>query len=81
VFVAEQDDKQQGFERITLYYVDGGVPRIQAFSGRWLISPEQWLEARDDDRLETSCYAVAITAKNNVAVFNFVIPRHDEGFR
>ena len=73
VFVAEQDGKQQGFERITLRYVEKGIPKAQAFVGRWLIAPEQPWEGCDEVG-DLDNYAIALTAKDNVVVFNFGNP-------
>lgn len=78
-FVAEQEGKRQGFERITLRYVERGTPKATAFVGRWLISPDApWVEEWESDDFPN--YAVAVTAKNNVVVFNFVAHLQDGEF-
>ena len=60
-------------ERITLRYVEGGIPKATAFVGRWLITPEQPWEGWDEEGQRDN-YAVALTAKDNVVVFNFCNP-------
>jgi hypothetical protein len=71
-FVWDHQGKQQGFQRIAIQYLDKGIPRAKAFTGRWLISPQQpWEGDVDLETGSTDKYAVAVTAKNNVVVFNF----------
>ncbi len=74
-FVAEKEAAAGGFYRIVLRYRTGYVPYAKAFHGRWLISPEKPF------RMENSQfkYALALTAKNNIATFSFTGSPNAEG--
>jgi hypothetical protein len=83
-FVSEKEAEAAGFERIPLNFrEEGGLPRAVAFSGRWLIDPE---ESFDDDAIDfgplhkPTCYGVAVTPKKNVAVFRFRGGKGNDGF-
>jgi hypothetical protein len=68
----------KGMTRIVLAYRDRGKkPRLQAFQGRWLIKPdgEWWIV---DPNGQPDYYAVAITAKEQIVVFNYYNHQADE---
>jgi len=82
--VASRSAAQQGFERIVLQYIQNQMPVAKAFYGRWLIPPkEPFIEGAgsigaallgvqlSNAIYGQGCFAVAMTAKNNVAVFKF----------
>jgi hypothetical protein len=76
--VASQKAAAQGAERILLSFRDDGIPKTKAFYGRWLISPDDPFEHRERDDegniipdFGPDYYAVAVTAKQNIVVFNF----------
>lgn len=76
-FVASKEAATGGFHRIVLTYREQGrLPRSKAFFGRWIIHPESpWEQPQGDNWGNESgppdLYAVAITSKNNIVVFNF----------
>lgn len=69
-FVASKEAVSAGFHRITLKFREKGkLPRHIAFHGRWLVPPgDQW---DAEGGLQNDYYALALTAKNNIAIFNF----------
>jgi len=64
--VASHEAATRGTERIVLTFRDAGLPRTKAFYGQWLIPPDKPFAGR-----ARSLYAVALTAKNRIAVFRF----------
>lgn len=69
-FVAANEAAVQGYQKITLSFRESGeLPRSIAFHGRWLINPgTPWEQTWASGEWQ---YAVALTAKNRVAIFNF----------
>jgi hypothetical protein len=65
--VASEKAAQQGFERIVLKFTEEKIPQAKAFYGRWIISPQQPFQ----DGSQADFYAVAMTAKNKIVIFNF----------
>src|ERR1035438_325399 len=72
-YVRTKEGAAKGLQRIVLRYIDGvGIPYASAFVGRWLIPPEApWKNARPNQKYGFDFYAVAVTAKNRIAVFAF----------
>ena len=61
-----------------LSFRESGIPRIKAFYGRWLISPDQPFEVWEHDSdgniipdIPPHYCALAITPKQNIVVFRF----------
>lgn len=69
--VASREASARGFERIILSFRQNGIPKTKAFYGRWLISPDKPFETHDPHDGSPDFYAVALTPKDNVVVFNF----------
>src|SRR6476469_9967204 len=86
--VASHEAAAHGTERIVLTFRDEGIPRTKAFYGRWLIPPDKpfeqwaWDSFRNDyDRSEPpTLFAVALTARNRIAVFRFGDRKNDGTF-
>lgn len=76
--VAEKRAARQGVEQIVVKFSEERIPRAKAFLGRWIIPPEAPFE-NDEIFLENrpDLYALAVTAKNNIVVFNFWGARYD----
>jgi hypothetical protein len=70
IIVGDRVAADKGMSRIVLAYRDlGKRPRIQAFQGRWLIPPDgEWSTRRTGD---PDYYSVALTAKDQIVVFNY----------
>jgi hypothetical protein len=69
-FVRDQEGKQRGVERIEIRYRDArdnGLPKAKAFWGQWIYSKAKPLSFSDENQY----YAVAITAKGNVAIHSW----------
>ena len=79
-FVAEKDGAAEGFRRIVLTYRDQGkIPRSKAFHGRWLVSPDKpWDRREMSYDAPPDWYALALSLKNKVVVFNFSASQKDE---
>lgn len=74
-FVAERDAAPKGFERIEVRYLDAeehDIPKAKAFYGRWIYPPEEPVTTSDDFRPDYHCYAVAITAKGKVVIYDWM---------
>jgi hypothetical protein len=63
--VADKKASLGGFRRIVVKFIDKGIPRAQAFYGRWIIPPDDAFDTGHDR------YAVAVTSKGNFVVFDF----------
>ena len=71
-FIDSAEAKSRGFERILMEFEDlaaFGIHRRKAFSGRWLISPENPYVILDRNFDFSESFAVAETPKGNVVVF------------
>jgi hypothetical protein len=79
VFVAQKEASLRGFQRIVLQFTYKGLPRAMAFNGRWLIPPAKPFVAKMDNGGDDN-YAVAITGKSNVVVFNFIGTETTSGY-
>ncbi len=68
------------FERIIVKFFDK-VPQAKAFYGRWIIPPDdpfaRW-EGEREEREERVYYALALTSRGNVVIFNFLGSEHGE---
>lgn len=76
--VRTQQAATQGAERIVLSFRESGIAKTKAFYGHWIISPDQpfevWERDMDGDIVPdhpSDYYAVAITPKQNIVVFNY----------
>ena len=75
--VADQEAAAQGYKRILLSFNESGIPRKLAFYGRWLVSLSNPFEVRHCETAESAeeewseFWAVAITQKHNIVIFNF----------
>jgi hypothetical protein len=84
-FVALKEAEATGFERIVLKYREKeGLPRSQGFHGKWLIDPEHPWHRLTGTMVfpDIPCpdwYAVAMTSKRQVVIFNFYGRRVLEG--
>ena len=74
-YVAKKEAEEaqtRGFERILLAYQDADdnlIPKKKAFTGKWVISPEDPYDTAYENGIETDRYAVAVTAKNAVVMY------------
>jgi hypothetical protein len=68
--VAAKKLAHTGDERIVVKYSRGDFPHAKAFYGRWIIPPTSPFVCEHPE-VGDDYYAVAITAKKNVVVFNF----------
>jgi hypothetical protein len=66
--VATKRAAQHGFERIIVKFLDS-VPQAKAFYGRWIIPPDTPYETTFEGGQDY--YAVALTSKGNVVIFNY----------
>jgi len=81
-YVAEEEWKQKGFERIEYEYSDqdcNGLPRRKAFYGRWIFPPSKPYGGFSEKRQEFDRSVVALTAKGYVIVCTWTEGRDDEG--
>jgi hypothetical protein len=79
--VTANNAAKKGDERIVLTFQENGIPRTIAFYGHWLIFPNKpfdWDRYPDDPDASIFHFAVAITAKGRIAVFEF-LGRNDNG--
>jgi hypothetical protein len=70
-YVAENEAKVKGFERIELSYSDldsNGLTRRKAFYGRWIFPPSKPLDLWHDEQEDADRYIVAVTAKGSVVI-------------
>jgi predicted TIM-barrel fold metal-dependent hydrolase len=73
-FITEKEAEQvqsKGFERIVVSFNDStahGIPKVKAFHGKWVFSPEKPLTACSEEGDRSFSCAVAISAKG-AAVF------------
>jgi hypothetical protein len=61
-----------GDERIVVSYRDSkdhGLPKRKAFTGKWIIRPEEPVRYPDESGRGECCYSVAITGKKNIVVY------------
>ena len=64
-FVAEEEARPKGFERIVLEFddaKDNGKPKRKAFSGRWIYSETEPLEIDDEQGESRYVFCIAETA-------------------
>ncbi len=85
-FVSERAGQEQGYERLVVKYLERGIPKAKAFTGRWIIPPGLPLTLRPDELdAEDQSYIVAETAKGNYAVLRYWRPpdpdENEEYFR
>ena len=78
-FVAEKEAEAKGFQRIVLRFNDADehdLPKGKAFYGRWIIPPEENCGYRESDDFRDTdrrCFAVAVTARNNIVIYHWRI--------
>jgi hypothetical protein len=68
--VMRHEAQTHGADKILLQFRESGMPKLKSFFGRWLIPPDKPFYGEDLQDGPDS-YAVAITPKANVVVFNF----------
>jgi hypothetical protein len=71
-FVAIKEAEATGFERIQVEFEDSDdnrLPKIKAFHGKWIFSPDEPLEIWNEENTEKDVYCVAVTFKRNVVVY------------
>ena len=73
-FVAAKEAEEaeaKGFERIQVSFRDSedhGIPKVKAFHGKWIFTPDDPLRAFDEEREIATTFMVALTAKGSVVV-------------
>lgn len=73
-YVALQEAKINGFERIEVKLFDAldkGMPKVKAFTGRWVITPDNPRRRSDQRGDYEECYALALTAKGAVVIYQW----------
>jgi len=70
-FISEKEGEEaqnKGFKRIRVAYNDAdehGIPKLKAFHGKWIYTPEKPLVLTSEDGYISDSYAIAQTAKRN----------------
>jgi hypothetical protein len=78
--VAANDAVKKGNERIVITFQENGIPRTIGFYGRWLISPDEpfnWDWCPDNPESPILHFAIAMTAKGRIAVFEFGVRKEN----
>lgn len=77
-FIAEKESEEaesKGFGRIEVSYndaADNDIPKRKAFHGKWIYRPNKALELSSEDGYVTYSFAIAQTAKGNVAFLSWL---------
>jgi hypothetical protein len=80
-FIAEEESKPRGFERIVLEYNDSddlNLPKRKAFYGQWVFPKSEPLRFEHPEHDEVQYFCIALTAKGAAVFFSWRVDRESQ---